>query len=43
MLQLYNKIWFTGNIPQSWLHSIVVPIPKQNNLRTYRLPTAQYP
>jgi len=30
MLQLFNKIWFTGKIPPSWLHSIVVPIPKPN-------------
>jgi len=30
MLQLFNKIWFTGKIPPSWLHSIVVSVPKQN-------------
>ena len=30
MLQLFNKIWFTGKIPPSWLHSIVVPVPKPN-------------
>jgi len=30
MLQLFNKIWFTGKIPPSWLHSIVAPIPKPN-------------
>jgi len=30
MLQLFNKIWFTGKIPPSWLHSIVVPIAKPN-------------
>ena len=30
MLQLFNKIWFTGDIPPSWLHSIVVPVPKPN-------------
>ena len=29
MLQ-FNKIWFTGKIPPSWLHSIVVPIAKPN-------------
>ena len=28
MPQLFNKIWFNGKIPPSWLHSIVVPIPK---------------
>ena len=26
-LRLFNKIWFTEKIP-SWLHSIIVPIPK---------------
>ena len=30
MLQLFNTIWFTGKIPPSWLHSIVVPIAKPN-------------
>ena len=30
MLQLFNTIWFTGKIPPSWLHSIVVPVPKPN-------------
>jgi len=30
MLQLFNKIWFTGKIPPSWLHSIIVPIAKPN-------------
>ena len=30
VLQLFNKIWFTGKIPPSWLHSIIVPIPKPN-------------
>jgi len=28
MLQFFNKIWFTGKIPLSWLNSIVVPIAK---------------
>jgi len=40
MLQLFNKIWFTGKIPPSCLHSVVVPIPKPNNpahlLSSYR-------
>jgi len=30
MLQLFNKIWFTGKNPPSWRHSILVPIPKPN-------------
>ena len=30
MLQLFNTIWFTGKIPPSWVHSIVVPIAKPN-------------
>lgn len=28
MLLLYNRIWKTGIVPSSWLHSIVIPIPK---------------
>jgi len=30
MLQLFIKIWFTGKITPSWLHSIVVSIAKSN-------------
>jgi len=30
MLQLFHKMWFTGKIPPSWLHSIVVSITKPN-------------
>jgi len=30
MLQLFDKIWFTGKIPPSWLHSIIIAIPKPN-------------
>jgi len=30
MLRLFNNIWFTGKISSSWLHSIIVPIPKAN-------------
>jgi len=41
MLQLFNKIWFTGKIPPSWLHSIVVPIPKPN--KPARLPSSYRP
>jgi len=41
MLQLFNKIWFTGKIPPSWLHSIVVPIPKHN--KPMHLPSSYRP
>ena len=32
LLSLYNSIWNSGAIPQSWSHSLVVPIPKPNKL-----------
>ena len=41
LLQLFNKIWFTGKIPPSWLHSIVVPIPKPN--KPAHLPSSYRP
>jgi len=41
MLQLFSKIWFTGNIPPSWLHSIVDPIPKPN--KPAHLPSSYRP
>ena len=41
MLQLFNKIWFTGKIPPSWLHSIVVPVPKPN--KPAHLPSSYRP
>ena len=40
MLQLFNKIWFTGKIPPSWLHSNV-PIPKPN--KPAHLPSSYRP
>jgi len=40
MLQLFNKIWFTGKIPPAWLHSIV-PIPKPN--KPAHLPSSYRP
>ena len=30
LLQLFNDIWKTGQIPQNWLHLIVIPIHKAN-------------
>jgi len=40
MLRLSNKIWFTEKIPSSWLHSIIVLIPKTHKplqmLSSYR-------
>ena len=41
MLQLFNKIWFTGKIRPSWLHSIVVPNPKPN--KPSHLPSSYRP
>jgi len=41
MLQLFNTIWFTGKIPPSWLHSILVPVPKPN--KPAHLPSSYRP
>jgi len=30
VLQLYNNIWQTGKIPNSWKHSVVIPIHKKD-------------
>jgi len=37
LLSLYNSIWSSGAIPQSWSHSFVVPIPKPTNPHIYPL------
>jgi len=41
MLQLFNNIWFTGKIPPSCLHSVVVPDPKPN--KPAHLPSSYRP
>ena len=41
MLQLFNKIWFNGKIPPSWLHFIVVPIAK--TIQPLHLPSSYRP
>ena len=28
LLKIFNHIWYTGNIPSSWLKATVIPIPK---------------
>ena len=28
LLEIYNSIWATGNIPKSWKEATVIPIPK---------------
>ena len=30
LLLLFNRIWFTGEIPPEWLHSMIVPLHKPN-------------
>jgi len=42
MLQLFNKIWLTGK-NSSILAALHCRPHSITNLRTYRLPTAQYP
>ena len=40
ILELYNKIWSSGDIPNAFKHAVVVPIPKPgkdpNDLFSYR-------
>ena len=38
---LFNKIWFTGKLPPSWLHPIVVSIPKPS--KPAHLPSSYRP
>ena len=34
LLEIYNSIWATGNIPNSWKEAAVIPIPKRDKDRT---------
>ena len=36
IVQVYNKIWSSGHIPQNWKHSIIIPIlkPEKNKFET---------
>ena len=40
LLFLYNEVWRTGNFPQAWRHSVIVPVLKagkdKQNLSSYR-------
>ena len=40
LLCLYNEVWRTGNFPQAWRHSVIVPVLKagkdKQNLSSYR-------
>lgn len=42
LLNIFNEIWSTGNLPDCWKTSLIVPIPKQrsskekHNVRNYR-------
>ena len=44
VLLLFNKIWFTGELPMCWLHSIIVSLHKLNkptNLPSQRMVTVR--
>ena len=41
LLNLLNKIWHGGQLPTSWHHAIIIPIPKQGKDKT--LPTGYRP
>lgn len=34
LLHNYNKIWANKTFPAQWRHSLVIPIPKKNSIRT---------
>ena len=34
LLEIYNSIWVTGNIPKSWKEATVIPIPKPDKDHT---------
>ena len=35
ILKLCNDIWFSGIFPKSWIHAIVIPIPKRGEPLIY--------
>ena len=41
ILLLFNKIWFSGELPMCWLHSIIVPLHKPN--KPTNLPSSSRP
>lgn len=40
LLEIFNNVWKTGNIPPSWQEAIIIPIPKpgkdHSNVNNYR-------
>lgn len=37
LLQIYNNIWITGNIPALWKKATLIPIPQNARKLNYRL------
>lgn len=33
LIQIYNSVWNSGNIPLAWTSSLILPIPSQENLK----------